>query len=307
MTILRALTFLLFLSPFLAAQTGAQETDAAFPEPLSDTVSDFAGALNATEEGRISRILAETRDQTGVQIAVVTADGLDSLNGKDMRLEEFGQALFNAWGIGGKKHNDGILILIDTSAHDARIALGSDYPAVYDDRAARVLATALLPKLREGRMAAGVEAGIILARDMLVLPFQKGDPIGATDGFATEEGSPFLRIGIGAVGILGFLGIVGWRRIRAKRVCPNCGAPTLKREQEIITAPNKFQLGLGLQHLSCSSCGFVDRQSYPIKFSSSTARQSRDDRFPASASDGDGKDRGFGGGKSDGGGASGKW
>lgn len=297
MTILRTLTLWLFLSPFLAGQAGAEDAAAAFPDSLSDTISDFAGALNATEEGRISRILAETQDQTGVQIVVATADGLDSLNGKDMRLEEVGQTLFNAWGIGGKKHNDGILILIDTSAHDARITLGADYPAVYDDRAARVLATALLPKLREGRTAEGVEAGIILARDMLVLPFQKGDPIGPTDGFETEEGSSFLRIGIGAVGILGFLGIVGWRRIRAKRVCPNCGAPTLKREQEIITAPNKFQLGLGLQHLSCSNCGFVDRQSYPIKFSSSMADQNRGGRFTDPVKDGDGGDRGFGGEK----------
>lgn len=60
MTILRNLAATLLLIPLLALASIAQEARLpTYPEPLSETVSDFAQALNATEEGRISRMLAE--------------------------------------------------------------------------------------------------------------------------------------------------------------------------------------------------------------------------------------------------------
>ena len=46
------------------------------PEPQSDTVSDYADVLDATAEGRISRLLVEMREATGVQMVVVTMPGI---------------------------------------------------------------------------------------------------------------------------------------------------------------------------------------------------------------------------------------
>lgn len=306
MTIIRTLVIALILTPALALFGAAQEAGPVFPEAQTDTVSDFASVLNATEEGRIGRILAETRESTGVQIVVVTTPGIDSMGGSGMRLGDFGRALFDAWGIGDKQKNDGIMILIDTEAREARIALGSGYPAVYDERAARVLSTALLPVLLEGRIAPAIEAAIISARDQLVAPFQAGTNVNATDGFAAAEQHLTSKIGIALAAILGLAGFSLWRRARSRRMCPNCGAATLKREQEIIAAATRFQDGLGLQHLTCSSCGFVDRRPFPIKYSEKEDR--RGPRNPPGPADPPGEgERGFGGGKSDGGGASGKW
>ena len=64
MTILRNLAATLLLIPVLALRSFAQDAEPAYPEPLGETVSDFAQALNATEEGRISRMLAEIQDGT---------------------------------------------------------------------------------------------------------------------------------------------------------------------------------------------------------------------------------------------------
>lgn len=306
MTFLRTLAATLVLLPILALAPAAQEAAPAFPEPLSDTVSDFAAALTATEEGRITRILAEIREKTGVQVVVVTAPGLDGLNGQGMRLEQFGKALFEAWGIGDQERNDGILILVDTGLREARITLGSGYPAVYDDRAARVLAMALLPDLRQGRIAQGVEAGILGARDKLIAPFLAGEPVGPTDGFESEVKSPMPVYTAFAV-VFGLFALSAWRRVRARRTCPNCGARSLQRTQEIIAPPTRFQQGLGLQHLTCTACGFIDRRPYPIRYSGAEARRSRDDRSTPTGGESGSRGEGFGGGKSDGGGASGKW
>lgn len=298
MMFLRSLAIaLVFASPVLAQD---------LPQPQSDTVSDFADVLDATAEGRISRLLVEMRDATGVQMVVVTVPGIASQGGAGQRIEDYGKALLNAWGVGGAERNDGIMLLLDTQAHEARIALGAGYDPVYDGRAARVLSTAVLPPLRAGNYAEGIEAGVVSARERLIAPFLAGIPVSVTDGFESPDtGSESLTglLGAGAVAALGAFGI--WRNRRKRRTCPNCGAVTLDRSNEVIQPPSRSDAGVGMQHLTCSSCGFNDHKSYPVSWSSREGRQSRglSSRGGSSSSGGSG----FGGGRSSGGGASGKW
>jgi uncharacterized protein len=292
MMFLRSLVLVLSFAAPVVAQD--------LPQPQSDTLSDFADVLDATEEGRITRLLADTRAETGVQVVVVTLPGLGDTS---MGIEAYGKALFNAWGVGGAERNDGILILLDTQAREARIALGAGYDPVYDGRAARVLSTAVLPPLREGQIAGGIEAGIVSARDRLIAPFLAGQPVTVTDGFPDEGGSGWSSLA-GFAAVAGVAGFGFWRKRRTQLTCPNCGARTLDRSREIIDRPTPTESGMGMQHLTCSACGFTDRKSYPISYSSSEARRDRD---AGSGRGGGGSNGGFGGGRSSGGGATGKW
>jgi uncharacterized protein len=294
--------FLRILAVALTLATSAQAQ--TFPDPLSDTLSDFADVLDATEEGRITRLLADTRAATGVQMVVVTLPGIEAYGGAGQSIESYGKALFNAWGVGEADRNDGILLLINTQGREARFALGSGYDPVYDGRAARVLSTAVLPALREGQIAGGIEAGITSARERLITPFLAGQPVTLTDGFPEEDGSSPLigLLGVGAIAAIGGFGI--WKRRRARVTCPNCGAATLERNREIIEQPTRSEPGTVLQHLTCSACGFIDRKSFPIAWNSSEARRDRDANRNR---DGGSSGGGFGGGRSSGGGATGKW
>ncbi|NHB77268.1 TPM domain-containing protein [Rhodobacter calidifons] len=294
----------MFLRSLAVALTLATSALAqSLPEPLSDTLSDFADVLDATAEGRIARLLAATREETGTQVVVVTLPGLDAHGGAGQGIETYAKALFNSWGVGAADRNDGILMLLDTRRREARIALGSGYDPVYDGRAARVLSTAVLPALRAGNHAEGIEAGILSIRDRLILPFQAGQPVGLTDGFADESGSGALTAILGVGGVAAIAGFGIWRQRRARVTCPNCGAATLERRREIIERPTRSEPGLGMQHLTCSACGFIDRKSYPVRWSSSEARRDRDNNRGGGGSSGGG----FGGGRSSGGGATGKW
>ncbi len=295
----------MFLRSLALALTLAASAEArTFPEPLGDTLSDFSDVLDATEEGRITRLLADTRKETGVQMVVVTLPGLGD---SGLTIEAYGKALFNAWGVGGAKRNDGILLLLDTQRREARIALGEGYDPVYDGRAARVLSTAVLPALRDGNYAAGIEAGIASARDRLIAPFLAGQPVSVTDGFPADPDSSSLTplLGFGAVAAVAGYGI--WRKRRAQVTCPNCGAATLVRSREIIERPTRSEPGMGLQHLTCSACGFIDRKSYPVRWSSPEARRDRDPTNRNDRGGGGSGSGGFGGGRSSGGGATGKW
>jgi uncharacterized protein len=307
--VLRALGLALgLLTPAVLSLPAAAQT---LPAPLSDGVSDFAGVLDATEEARVGRLLQETRDTTRVQIVVVTMADLADHGGAGMRLDSYAKALFNAWGVGGAERNDGIMLLVVTGAREARIALGAGYDAVYDGRAARVLSTAVLPEVREGRIAGGIEAGVVSARERLIAPFLEGRPVTVTDGFSEpgSQGDLGWLVGLGGVaGIAGF----GFWRMRSRRLCPNCGKDTLNRTIEVIEPATTSSSGTGMQHLTCTSCGFNDRKSYAIPptrgFSSSRERSSGSVFGASRGSSGrSGRSSGFGGGRSSGGGASGKW
>jgi len=295
MKILRRLAVALLLAPAFGPAAIAQE----LPVAMSDTVSDFAGVLYSDEETQITQLLTETRETTGIHMVVVTVQGIASQGGEGMRLEDYSKALFNAWGIGDATRNDGILLLLDIESREARIALGAGYDPVYDGRASRVLSTALLPELSEGRMAAGIEAAILSTRERLITPFLAGEAVTESSGF--EDESSGIPIGAMFAGIFGLVGFAIWRNRRAARTCPSCGALALKRKREVITPATREEPGVGLQHLTCSACGFIDRHSYAIAFSSAAVHDPH-------ATSGTGSDSGgFGGGSSDGGGASGKW
>ena len=293
--ILRAL----FLWLGLSAAAVAQE----LPQPLTDKVSDFAGVLDATEEGRIDRALQALRDETGVHMVVVTMATLGQHGGEGRRLEDYAKSLFNAWGVGDAKRNDGILLLVVTGPREARLALGSGYDAVYDGRAARVLTTAVLPEFRAGRLAGGIEAGITSARERLVVPFQEGRPVTLTEGFETEGGTfgSIAPWAAGAGGLGGVLSLFLWR-FRARRTCPKCGEQTLTRTREVISPAGTLSSGNGIEHMICESCGFTDRRTFTIR-ATMRGDRSRSGR----GGGGSGRSGGFGGGRSSGGGASGKW
>ena len=299
---LRSVAVALTLVSPIASTAFAQD----LPSPQSDTLSDFADVLDPTAEGRITRLLTEQRDATGVQMVVVTVPGLAAQGGAGLTIEAYGKALFNAWGIGGADRNDGIMLLLDTESREARIALGAGYDPVYDGRAARVLSTAVLPPLRAGNFAEGIEAGILSARDRLVTPFLAGTPVSLTDGFEDTSGgsSDVLNALLGFGAVAGVAGFGIWRNRRTRKTCPNCGALTLDRSREVIQQPTRTDTGVGMQHLTCSACGFSDHKSFPIGFNS---REARRDRALGSRASGGSSSGGFGGGRSSGGGASGKW
>jgi len=295
MMLIRTLAVVMTLILAWTTQIQAQ----TLPDPQSDSLSDLAEVLTPAEADRIIRLLETTRAETGVQMVVVTMPSIDAFGGAGMRLDAYAKALFNAWGVGDADRNDGILMLVATDAREVRIALGAGYDAVYDGRAARVLSTAVLPEFRADRLAAGIEAGIISSRDRLIAPFLEGRPVSLTEGFAEEKSSalPWLA-GIGGIG--GLIGYGFWHRARSRRTCPRCKEQTLTRTKEVIDPPTAVSSGTGLLHLHCTSCGFIDRQSFSIA-------PRRSGRRDGSGGGGGSSGSGFGGGRSSGGGASGKY
>ena len=72
-------------------------------------VNDFAGVLDATTQAKLNDLCKQVDEKAHAQIAVVTVKSLD---GKDVF--DYAVALYQAWGIGSKSSDKGILILLAT-------------------------------------------------------------------------------------------------------------------------------------------------------------------------------------------------
>jgi uncharacterized protein len=282
---------LLLLVPFAAM---AQD----LPQPLNDTVSDFAQVIPASDETRLSSDMKLQRDQTDVHVVVVTMNGMIGAKPGE-RVETYATRLFNAWGVGDAARNDGILILVVTGDRVARIALGAGYDAVYDGRATRVIETAMLPEFRDGRLADGIIAGVASAQERLVAPYLAGKPVTVDEGFPKPVNKALLWI-IGLFGggaALFFGGRAAWS---AYVRCPQCQQPTLTRRNEVLSHATTYSSGHGIRYLNCASCGYAHDEPYTIA-------QRRDNDRGGRSGGGGGGGGGFGGGRSSGGGGTGRW
>jgi uncharacterized protein len=229
-------------------------------------VLDLAGVLDATAEARVERVLAETLEATGVEMEVVTLTDLAS-QGSGGDLEAYASRLFAAWNGETGAAGNGILLVVTTDPADARIAIGTGYDQVYNARAARVLGVSVLPAFREGRIPDGIEAGVIMARDQLVVPFLAGAPVTASEGFPAPvpELPSTLPYIVVAAAILGLAAYLWLRRVRILKTCPRCGELTLTRTFEVIEPPTRSSQGSGIEHHLCKSCGFTDREMFILK------------------------------------------
>ncbi|MCX7288934.1 MAG: TPM domain-containing protein [Rhodobacterales bacterium] len=264
----RALGFALSLLVVVATTPSvvAQIADVPLPAPLTDSVSDYARVLDATAEARIVRLLEETLADTGVEVRVVTMPDIAVYGGAGLRLEAYAKALLTAWDLDDPDRTDSVLVLVATGPREARIALGDGYEPAYEERAARILSSAILPDLRKGQVAAAIEAGIFLIRDRLIVPFKSGQPPGTDDGFNPDPDNARTLLGFAGLGGIAGLGMfVFFRSRRMRKTCPQCGSTTLGRSYEVIEPATSRSSGTGLEHRLCTSCGFTDRRTHTIR------------------------------------------
>ena len=109
-------------------------------------VSDFARVLDAESRRRLEEYCARLEKATGVELALVT---LPSLEGEP--IEDVANALFRAWGVGSKKTNEGLLLLLAIRDRRSRLEVGYGLEPVIPDGYAGSVLRAMRPALREQR------------------------------------------------------------------------------------------------------------------------------------------------------------
>jgi uncharacterized protein len=126
----------------------------SFPSPQG-YVNDFADVITAAHERDITRTAEALASSGEIELAVVTVSSLEGLS-----IEEYGIELAEAWGIGTKEKDLGILLLLAPIERNVRIEVGygleGDLP---DGYVGEILDTHIIPHLRKNDFSSGMAEG----------------------------------------------------------------------------------------------------------------------------------------------------
>lgn len=124
------------------------------PEPAR-LVNDYAGIFTAQEKMSMERSLVDFFDSTSNQITVVT---VSDLGGYDVA--EFAYMIGDQWGVGSKKYNNGIVLLIKpkTASENGRTFIAPGYGlegAIPDAICKRIIEEEMIPSFKTNNYYGG--------------------------------------------------------------------------------------------------------------------------------------------------------
>jgi uncharacterized protein len=139
----------------LVGALGAPARAVDYPPPPNGPILDQANLLPPDREAALDARLRALNAQTGKAMLVVT---VDSLQGEPIEL--YAVKLFEAWGIGGKASDQGLLLLVAPNERKVRIEVGYGlHGYVTDGLSGRIIRRIVTPRFKAGDMAGGIEAG----------------------------------------------------------------------------------------------------------------------------------------------------
>jgi len=129
---------------------------AAIPDPPPELyVLDQAEVMSSATESMIISTSQEIARQTKAQVAVVTLKTLDGQTIEDVALQ-----IGRKWQLGDKQLNNGVLILVATTEHKARIEVGYGLEgALPDGKTGRIQDEYMLPAFRQYNYDLGLSNG----------------------------------------------------------------------------------------------------------------------------------------------------
>ena len=142
---------LLCVALFGAALAFADDIKSIHP---TGYVTDLAGVIGADKTANLEALCTELEQKTGAQMAIVTVRSLDGES-----VEYYAVDLFKQLGIGSKKDNRGVLLLVAPNDRKYRIEVGYGLEPVINDARAGDAGRAMVPFLRQGDYGSAVETG----------------------------------------------------------------------------------------------------------------------------------------------------
>jgi len=194
----------------------AAQLDAVDVPLLSGRVVDDANIITTAARQRLTAALKAHEDATTNQIVVLTVPTIQPES-----IEDYAVKVFQAWKLGQKGKDNGVLVVIVPRDHKLRIEVGYGLePVLTDGAAGEIIRTVITPWFKAGNYDRGIEDGVAAIINRLE---GKASALPAVDLPAAATGPPPMgwaqRIGIGIfvfgmIGLFTVLGVVtpglGW-------------------------------------------------------------------------------------------------
>ncbi|MBN2568400.1 MAG: TPM domain-containing protein [Deltaproteobacteria bacterium] len=127
-----------------------------FPRPVG-AINDFAGVIPEKYKQTIENVAREVLDKTGIAVVVATLKDIDGNDPAD-----YANRLYEAWGIGKKGEDRGVLILLALKERRVRIEVGYGFEGTLTDgMSGEILDKYVVPLLKKGDYGGGIFNAVI--------------------------------------------------------------------------------------------------------------------------------------------------
>jgi len=218
----------LFAAAWLGLCQPVAAAEVAVPR-LEARVTDRTGTLDADNRQRLEILLAGIERDRGAQVAVLLLPTT-----QPETIEQFGIRLAEAWKIGRKGADNGVIIIVAKNDRKMRIEVGYGLEgAIPDAVAKRIVAERMAPRFKQGDFAGGLIDAAEAIEQAIAGPAagnatpapagtSTGIPVVSPDGMGGEHpdwmtwlfllvvGAGVLRLILGMAGSLLAAGVGGW-------------------------------------------------------------------------------------------------
>jgi uncharacterized protein len=139
--------FLFFASALLASAESLKDIHP------TGYVTDLAHVIAPDAKTRLENLCAEVEQKTGAQMAIITVRSLENEN-----VEQYGNELYKQLGVGSKKENRGVLLLIAPTERKYWTEVGYGLEPVINDARAGDAGRLMRSYFLQGNYTAGIEA-----------------------------------------------------------------------------------------------------------------------------------------------------
>jgi len=285
--------------------------DVDYPQ-FSGYINDYVNLLDSGSKSQLEELASKIERETGSEIAVAIVDSLQGVTE-----EEYAVELFEKWGIGKEKGDNGLLILICTEGEPGnrplKIEVGYGLEGVITDlEASEIVNDIIVPNFQADNFYTGLYDAIMLIAGQIYEEEGLGPPTDSETSPEVSSGNIFSEFPFGWVCCfpIPFIFIIVIVLVNFfKKRCPKCRKFKLKTTTTVLKAATYKESGKSLVERLCSNCGYNDKKevTIPKKTRSSTWIGGSGGYRGGGGSSGGGGFGGFGGGSSGGGGASGRW
>jgi uncharacterized protein len=171
-------------SLLLVVATGfALAQDLAPIPPLKTRVTDTTGTLTAQQAADLERRIADFEARKGSQIAVLIVPTT-----APEAIEQYGIRVAEAWKIGRKRTDDGVILIVAKNDRKLRLEVGYGLEGPIPDAIAkRIIRETITPRFQQGDFFGGISAGAqqlmrLIEGEKLPPPAPRSEPQGEFGG-----------------------------------------------------------------------------------------------------------------------------
>ncbi len=156
----RILLPLLLVWLLLAGSAAGKEL--GFPKPKG-AVNDFAGVVDAASAATMENLSREVLEKTGTSVVVAVMADIG-----DNDADDYANRLYQAWGIGVKGQDKGVLIFLALKERKVRIETGYGVEGILPDGlVGEILDRYVIPDLKAGRYGPALTKGVVAVASVI--------------------------------------------------------------------------------------------------------------------------------------------